>query len=132
MDISAWDDAASTLTLWHYGGAESLARDPDEIRYCEWGREVEFTFRPGRATLARLGLHRGELRLLSIAVEMLDERVTLRRAAGLARTLHRPAGQVVRQMIDEGWEHHPCLVYGDVGAELAAIARLAGIPYTAL
>lgn len=132
VDISAWDDAASTLTLWHYGGAESLARDPDEIRYCEWGREVEFTFRPGRATLARLGLHRGELRLLSIAVEMLDERVTLRRAAGLARTLHRPAGQVVRQMIDEGWEHHPCLVYGDVGAELAAIARLAGIPYTAL
>lgn len=132
VDISAWDDADSTLTLWHYGGAESLARDPDEIRYCEWGREVEYTFKPGRATLARLGLHRHGLRLLSIAVEMVDERVTLRRAAGRARTLHHPAGAVVRQLIDDGWEHHPCLVYGDIGAELAAFARLTGLPYTAL
>ncbi len=137
VDISAWDDAHSTLTLWHYGCAESLARDPAEVRYCEFGREVEYTFKPGRATLARIGLepssdgvHR--LRLLSIGVELLDERVTLRRAAGRARTLNHPAGEIVRYLLEHGWEHHPCLVYGDISAELAVFARLTGIPYTAL
>jgi L-fucose isomerase-like protein len=132
VDVSAWSDDESTLTLWHYGGAESLARDADEIRYGEYGREVEYTFKPGRATLARIGLYKGQLRLLTIGVEMLDRRVTLRRAAGLARTVNTPAGEVVERMMADGWEHHPCLIYGDVQEELATVARLAGLPHTAL
>jgi len=132
VDVGAWQDDDSTLLLWHYGGAESLARDRDEIRYDRFGREVEYTFKPGPATLARIGLHRGRLRLLTVAVEMADRRVTLRRAAGWARTVHTPAGEVVRRMIDGGWEHHPCLAYGDLSAELAGVARLAGLEHTAL
>ena len=132
VDISAWNDEENTLTLWHYGGAESLARDADEIRYCEYGREVEYTLKPGQATLARIGLYKGQLRLLTIGVEMLDRRVTLRRAAGLARPVNTPAGEVVERMLGDGWEHHPCLIYGDVEEELAAVARLAGLPHTAL
>jgi hypothetical protein len=61
-------------------------------------------------TLARVGLYRGTLRLLSIAVEMLDQRVTPRRAAGWARTLHTPAAEGIQRLIGEGWKHHPCLV----------------------
>lgn len=132
VDVSAWDDDASTLTLWHYGCSAGLARDRDAVRYGEEGREVAFTFRPGRATLARVGLHRGDLRLLTVAVEMVDEPVTLRRAAGYARTLRRPAGEVVRRLLNDGWEHHPCLVYGDLEEEFAAVARLAGMAHTAL
>jgi L-fucose isomerase-like protein len=132
VDIGAWDDEASTLLLWHYAGAESLARDRSEIRFDLFGREVEYTFKPGPATLARIGLYRGELRLLTIAVEMQAQRVTLRRAAGWARTLHTPAGEVVQRLLAEGWEHHPCLIYGDLSAEFAAIARLAGLAHTAL
>lgn len=132
VDVSAWDDDRSTLTLWHYGCSAGLARDRDAVRYGEEGREVAFTFRPGRATLARVGLHRGELRLLTVAVEMEDEPVTLRRAAGYARTLRRPANEVVRRLLEDGWEHHPCLVYGDLEEAFAAVARLAGIPHTAL
>lgn len=132
VDVSAWDDEASTLTLWHYGCSAGLARDRDAIRYGQHGREVAFTFRPGRATLARIGLHRGDLRLLTVAVEMVDEEVTLRRAAGYARTLNHPAGEVVRRLLDDGWEHHPCLVYGDLQEEFAAVARLADISHTAL
>jgi L-fucose isomerase-like protein len=132
VDAGAWDDEASTLLLWHYAGAESLARDQSEIRFDRYGREVEYTFKPGPATLARIGLYRGQLRLLTIAVEMQDRRVTLRRAAGWARTLHTPAGDVVQRLLDEGWEHHPCLVYGDLTTEFAAIARLTGMAHTAL
>jgi L-fucose isomerase-like protein len=132
VDVGAWRDGDSTLLLWHYAGAECLARDPAEIRCDRWGREVEYTFKPGPATLARIGLHRGQLRLLTVAVEMQDQRVTLRRAAGWARTVRTPAGEVVQQLLDEGWEHHPCLVYGDLSTEFAAIARLAGLAHTAL
>lgn len=132
VDIGAWDDQPSTLLLWHYAGAESLARDPSEIRYCRFGREVEYTLKPGPATLARLGLYQGKLRLLTIAVEMLDEKVTLRRAAGWARTIRTPAGEVIQRLLSDGWEHHPCLIYGDVTEEFAAIARLAGLDLTSL
>jgi L-fucose isomerase-like protein len=132
VDVGARDEDDSTLLLWHYAGAESLARDPAEIRYERWGREVEYTFKPGPATLARVGLYRGRLRLLTVAVEMVDRRVTLRRAAGWARTVRTPAGEVVQRLLDEGWEHHPCLVYGDLTVEFAAIARLAGLAHTAL
>ena len=131
-DISAWDDADSTLLLWHYGGAPSLARNPDEIRYGEEGHEVEFTLRPGLATLARLGLHSGRLRLLTIAVEILDKGVTVRRAAGHAKTLSTPAGEVVARMITEGWEHHVHMIYGDVREEFRAVSRFTGIPLVEL
>jgi L-fucose isomerase-like protein len=120
------------LLLWHYAGAESLARDQSEIRFDRFGREVEYTFKPGPATLARIGLHRGQLRLLTIAVELQNQQVTLRRAAGWARTLHTPAGQVIQRLLDEGWEHHPCLIYDDLTTEFAAIARLTGMAHTAL
>jgi L-fucose isomerase-like protein len=130
VDIGAWDDGDSTLLLWHYAGAESLARDQTEIRFDHYGREVEYTFKPGPATLARIGLFRGQLRLLTIAVEMQDRQVTLRRAAGWARTVHTPSGEVVQRLLAEGWEHHPCLVYGDLSVEFASIARLAGLAHT--
>jgi L-fucose isomerase-like protein len=132
VDIGAWDDSDSTLLLWHYGGAESLARDRSEIRFDPFGREVEFTFKPGPATLARVGLYHGQLRLLTIAVEMQDQRLTLRRAAGLARTLKTAAGDVIQRLLAGGWEHHPCLVYGDLSTEFADIARLTGLAHTAL
>jgi L-fucose isomerase-like protein len=132
VDIGAWDDKDSTLLLWHYAGAESLARDGGEIRFGQFGREVEYTFKPGPATLARVGLYRGQLRLLTISVEIQDQRVTLRRAAGWARTVNTPAGDVVQRLLSEGWEHHPCLVYGDLATEFASIARLTGLAHTAL
>lgn len=131
-DVSAWDDERSTLTLWHYGGAPSLARDPAEIRYDAQGQEVQFTLRPGRGTLARLGLHRGALRLLTVAVDVLDEPVALGRAAALARPCDTSAGRVVRTILDDGWEHHVSLVHGDVVPQLRALARLLDLPHTEL
>ena len=130
-DISAFDEDDSTLTLWHYGGATKLARDQDEIRFGAEGREVEFTLKPGRGHLIRLGLHEGGLRLLSIAVDILDERVTLRRAGAKARS-SSPAKTVVRTMLDQGWEHHVTLAYGDLADGIRAFAKQAGLPLTEL
>jgi hypothetical protein len=58
--------------------------------------------------------------------------VTLRRAAGWGRSIRTPAGEVIHRLLDEGWEHHPCLIYGDLTVEFASIARLQGWSHTAL
>lgn len=131
-DISALDESESTLTLWHYGGAPSLARSRDEIRLSQDGRELEFTLKPGPAVLARLGYSGGAYRLLTIEVEVLDERLTLRRAAARVRTINTPAGDVVRELLDGGWEHHVSLVHGKHAASLRAFAKLSGLPLTNL
>ena len=34
----------------------------------------------------------------------------------------------MQHILDQGWEHHYCLIYGDVCDELKVFARLAGIP----
>ena len=70
--------------------------------------------------------------MLAIGVEITQARVRLRRAGARARTLLTPAGAVVRRMLEDGWEHHVCLVHGDVLEQLRAIARLAGMSITEL
>jgi L-fucose isomerase-like protein len=131
-DIVAADADRSTLTLWHYAGPPSLARDRADVRYTADGKEVEFTLRPGKATLARIGLHRGQLRLLTIVGEVLDEVVHLTRAGAVFRTAATPADEVVRVLLDDGWEHHTCLAYGDLSEQFAALARYTGIEHTRL
>ena len=131
-DISAWDDQTNALALWHYGGAPSLASDPAEIRYGEEGREVQFTLKPGAGTMVRFGYHHQQFRILAISVEMLEKKVQLRRAGGWARTVKQPARDVVQTMLDDGWEHHVVLTYGDILPELRAISRFTGIPLTEL
>lgn len=131
-DVSAWRESDSALLLWHYGGAPSLAQNPDHILYGENGRHVEFTLKQGHGTLVRLGMHQGQFRLLGISLEMTGERTTLRRAAGWGRTLHTPAQPLVQQLLDEGWEHHFHLVYADLRPQLQAVSRLTGIPLTLL
>lgn len=131
-DISAWDDQTNALALWHYGGAPSLASDPAEIRYGEEGREVQFTLKPGVGTMVRFGYHKQQFRILAISVEILDKKVQLRRAGAWVKTVKQPARDVVQTMLDDGWEHHVVLTYGDVIPELRAISRFTGIPLTEL
>ena len=127
-DVSVLDAAQSTFLLWHYGGAPSLASDPAEIRFGEEGREVQFTLKPGLVTLAKIGFHRGAFRILAFSAEVLPEKVTLRRAGAKIRTINTPADEIMQHILDQGWEHHYCLIHGDMLPELKVFARLAGIP----
>jgi L-fucose isomerase-like protein len=127
-DISVFDADHSTFTLWHYGGAPSLASNPSEIRFGEEGREVQFTLKPGPVTLVKIGFHHGAFRILAFSADVLPESVQLRRAAAKIKTLNTPADAIMQHILDQGWEHHYCLIHGDVCDELTVFARLAGIP----
>lgn len=127
-DVSVLDAAQSTFLLWHYGGAPSLASDPTEIRFGEEGREVQFTLKPGPVTLAKIGFHRGAFRILAFSAEVLPEKVTLRRAGAKIRTTNTSADEIMQHILDNGWEHHYCLIHGNVIEELKVFARFSGIP----
>ncbi len=127
-DVSVLDAAQSTFLLWHYGGAPSLASDPTEIRFGAEGREVQFTLKPGPVTLVKIGFHRGAFRILAFSAEVLPEKVTLRRAGAKIRTTNTPADEIMQHILDQGWEHHYCLIHSDVLPELKVFARLARIP----
>ncbi len=60
-DVVAWDELKSSFLLWHYGAAPSLASNQADIRYGSEGREVQFTVKPGKATLARTRSISGKL-----------------------------------------------------------------------
>jgi L-fucose isomerase-like protein len=131
-DVVAWDGLKSSLLLWHYGAAPSLASNQEDILYGSEGREVQFTIKPGKATLARLGLYQGSLRLMTISVDVLDQPVTLRRASAWVKSLNTPAGEVMQFILENGWEHHFILVHGDIQREFEFISRLSGIPLVSL
>lgn len=129
-DISGVNAERSTLELWHYGGGTKLARSANEIRFSADGRELEFSLKPGRGVLVRLGYSRGAYRLLLIEVEVLDERVTLRRAGGRVVTTRTNAATVVDALLDGGWEHHVSFVHGELTEDVRAFAKLAGLELT--
>ncbi len=131
-DVSGWKDEESSLVLWHYGGAPSLANDPNKIRFGMEGREVEFTLKPGKATLMRVGMLNGTFRLLGISGEIMDKPIQIGRAGGYFQTTNTPAGEVIHHILENGWEHHYILFYGDLTIELKTIAKLTGLPLTLL
>lgn len=131
-DVSAFDADADTLTLWHYGGAPSLARSPEDVAIDETGNMVEFGLKPGRVTMARIGYHEGGLRLLTIDAEVLDQDVHIGRAGALVRPLRSQASDIVETMLDEGWDHHVHVAYGDLSHAWRVISKLTGIPWTRL
>ncbi|MAT41168.1 MAG: hypothetical protein CL609_02425 [Anaerolineaceae bacterium] len=131
-DVSGWKDEDSSLVLWHYGGAPSLAKNKDEILFGMEGREVEFTLKPGKATLMRVGMFEGTFRLLGICGEIVDKPIQIGRAGGYFHTSNTPAGEVIHHILENGWEHHYILFYGDLSTELKTIAKLTGLSLTLL
>lgn len=134
-DLAALQAAPEAAIFWHCGaGAFGLAhpatgavagRHPNR----QLGFTLEFGLRPGRITLARLGTIGGSLRLLIGGGEALD---APQRFLGTTATVRwdgdGPLVARVTRLIQDGWEPHYALAYGDVRSELEDVAALAGIP----
>lgn len=88
----------------------------------------EFPLRPGRVTLARLGETRDGrgFRMLACTGEGLDTDLFVR---GTPLKVKFDAGceAVRREVMENGWEHHYVLMYGDRSEELTALCRNLGI-----
>ncbi len=127
----------NTAVFWHCGLAPMTMADPEATAHAgiHSNRKLpllyEFPLRPGRITIARLSQSRGEHRLVVGGGEMLRAPLPFSGTAGVARLDH-PVGDVLATIMEEGLEHHYGIVYGDVRAELRALAAELDLAVVAL
>ncbi|MCC6146370.1 MAG: hypothetical protein IT308_02250 [Anaerolineaceae bacterium] len=62
----------------------------------------------------------------------MNKSIHIGRAGGYFQTMNTPAGQVVEHILENGWEHHYILFYGDLSLELKTLSKLTDLPLTLL
>ncbi|MDK2986063.1 MAG: hypothetical protein PWQ96_1706 [Clostridia bacterium] len=131
-DPVSLDEEKNSIIYWHCGaGACSLARTDTGARAGrhpnrKLGLSLEFGLKDGRVTVCRFGKGPNGYRLFIMAGEALDEP---QKFLGTSVEV-RPDGnaaEIVNSAINEGWEPHFSVVYGDITEELKAVAKLLNI-----
>ena len=133
-DPSSMDEEENTITFWHCGTAAcSLAREDTGAKvgvHCNRriGPTMEFGCKPSdRATIFRVGKGPdGRFRFFVAGGEILDKPQQFFGTSLVVRT-DDSAEELVRGAVRDGFEPHYVVIYGDVTAELKALANLFGL-----
>jgi L-fucose isomerase-like protein len=135
FDITAYLEEEGAIQFAHCGAAEpSLAGDPKRALLrvhmrTGTGATVEFPFREGTATLAKLLRPRdGKLRLFVARGQVIQSGDGVRGSVATVRP-EPTAAAFLDKMMREAVEHHVALVYGDWTAELAHFCEFTGVEY---
>lgn len=139
-DLVEIDEASHSVVFWHCGaGAFSLARkDTGPVAGKHPNRAIGFTLefglKPGLVTILRIGESAdGSVRALIGEGEVLDEPQRFLGTSGKVRLLGM--GNVLERVtcvIEEGFEPHYAIAYGNVATELERLFKLLDIPVTRL
>ncbi len=92
------------------------------------GPTLEFGCRPSpRATIFRIGQDAdGEFRFFTAAGEILDKPQQFLGTSLVVRT-DACAEEIVQKTVEDGWEPHYAVIYGDVADELCILAHMLGM-----
>jgi len=132
-DLVAIDEEQNGWILWHCGGQPaSLANPHGKITAAyQPNRKIAlalwFGAKPGTVTLARLSYQRGRYRMMVTKGEALNERPMYTQGISAKVRLERNAVEAASKLIEDGFEHHLIMCYGNVSSELAALADAWGI-----
>lgn len=134
-DFVAVDRNTNTGLLWHGGcGPVSLANPKQKkhlFSHFAGGKGVTagFALKPGRVTLLRLGDDGRHLRMLATTATALETEMQVR--GTLSRIQFDNDGTVfLDEILNNGWEHHLVMAYGEIVPELEMLARAMKIPLT--
>lgn len=133
-DPAQLNEEDNTITFWHCGmAAPSLAFEeegPAVGVHCNRGigPTMEFGCKgSSRATILRIGKEKdGSLRLFLCAGEAIG-RPRQYHGTSLVVKPDRPAGELIRWAVEDGWEPHFVIAYGDITQEVRALAAMCGI-----
>ena len=134
-DFLKLDEENNVGLMYHCGAsAAGLAENYSKVHLglnlttSVWksGVTVEFSVKPGIATLARLGESKGEYRMIVAQGEILKAPMFCR-GNTVKMKFRTPVKEVLRGLIQNGAEHHQILVHGDVKEELSEFGELIGI-----
>jgi len=131
-DLVSVDQDRNTALLWHCGNAPvSLASDRQQTRleqdYLKGGA-LQFSLKPGPATLARLGNMKGKYRMLIGGVEAIEPPPEpVLKGTSIEIRVGHDVGKVLNTIVRSGFEHHFSLAYGNIVDELTTICEILGI-----
>ena len=130
-DVVHADYEKNEMTLWHCGAAPfSLAAPGESVTLGEefgiGGLNVEFPLKSGRVTIARLGYLDGKYRMLISTGEAQKIGAIVKGTVAQVRS-DVDVRSFIDTLINDGWEHHVTMIYGDVADELEALSRILNI-----
>jgi len=137
FDVTGYLEAEDAVQLAHCGSAAlSLAEDPRQAQLrthmrTGTGVTLEFGFKPGEVTLAKLlRPEKDRMRLFVCRGEVIPTGAEVRGSVATVRP-SPSAADFLDVMLRQGVEHHIILTYGDWTRELARFCDFAGIEFLA-
>lgn len=132
-DPVAIDEACNSIVYWHCGaGASCLASKKEGAKLGvhpnrKIGPTMEFGLRGGQVTVLRLGKDRNGFRMFIMKGEALDEG---QKFFGTSITVKPQDGKAidkVKEFVQDGWEPHFAIAYGDIVEEVKTMCNLLDI-----
>ncbi len=133
-DPVSMDETENTITFWHCGTAAcSLARTDTGAAvdvHCnrKIGPTLDFGCKAAKeVTIFRVGQDaEGKFRMFIASGEALDKPKQFNGTSVVVKTDDN-ASDIIYRTVQDGWEPHFVVVYGDVAAELEILGRMLGI-----
>jgi len=88
---------------------------------------MEFSFKPGKITIARLNRTPDGLRLVVGRGKMISAPLSFSGTSGVVQ-FENSAKKVLETILRQGLEHHVAVTYGDFEQELILLAKLLKLP----
>ena len=132
-DPVALDENKNAVIFWHCGVAPcSLAHKENGIKAGvhpnrKMGITMECGLKPGRVTILRLGRGPEGFRMFLAGGEALDEPQKFW-GTSVEVQMDSVAKDLIAQSVEQGWEAHFVVAYGDVRPAVKALCRLLEIP----
>jgi L-fucose isomerase-like protein len=134
-DFVSVDQESNTGLMWHGGCGPVGLADPKQPKHlfshfaAGKGVTAGFALKPGRVTLLRLGDDGRNLRMLATTATALETEMVVR--GTLSRVKFDTDGMAfLDEILNNGWEHHLIMAYGEIVPELQMLARAMKIPLT--
>jgi L-fucose isomerase-like protein len=128
FDVDSADFAKNSLIFWHCGQvAIPLAGGSDNVSISEVVRKsqkkavLSSHLKPGKVTIAKL--NRTAEKMFITSGEVIEP-LELLTGAHAEVKFDFNVSDVIEEMVENGVEHHLCLVYGDLKEELKALCEI--------
>lgn len=130
-DFSNMDPEDNTVTTWHDYGAYSLANPRYGVEASVHpNRKVpvspQAVLKPGEVTMLRVHYDMDGYQLIIANGKVLDTKAQFNGFSGKVQ-MKAPVEKLIDDFVENGYESHFALVYGNYASELSSLAKMLGI-----
>lgn len=133
-DVSSMDESDNTITMWHDYGAYSLANPKYGVEASvhpnrKMPVSPQMVLKPGQVTILRVHYDSNGYRFIITKGTVQDTKAQFNGVSGRIK-MQQPVNELIDQFVENGYESHFALVYGDYVRQLEKLATSLGLPST--